>query len=302
MAEPTLSVVVAVWRDVAGLADCLTALAEQRGELAEVLVVANVAIPESLVHRFPWVTWMSGPDGALTPDLWGLGMAAARGEVVAITTAHFTPGPGWARAVRAAHARSDAPAAGGPIDPPAAGAVNWATYLLRYNTYLAERSEGFVDDIPGDNASYKRTALRANSDVWRDGFWEPDFHRRLREQAARLLHIPAARVRQQASFGFRGFLRQRFLHGVAFGRARARARGLWFRALAVAAAPLLPPWFFAKIAARVVRAGRYRARFCLTAPVLTCFLLAWSLGEVCGYLRPAARRELSHHCAQSVMA
>ncbi|MFO0809728.1 MAG: hypothetical protein U0746_13980 [Gemmataceae bacterium] len=302
MPEPTLSVVVAVWRDASGLADCLMALAGQRGELAEVLVVANVAIPESLAARFPWVVWLNGPAGALTPKLWALGLGAARGDAVAITTAHFTPVTGWARAIRAAHVHSDAAAVGGPIDPPAAGAVNWATYLLRYNAYLGVEPKRNVDDIPGDNASYKREALVAHADFWRDGFWEPDVHRRLREHGAKLLHVPAARVRQNASFGFRGFLWQRFRHGVVFGRTRALAHGGWFRALALAAAPLLPLWFFAKIAARVVWAGQYRVRFCMTAPVLACFLIAWSLGEVCGYLLPAVRRDAGPKYAKSLLA
>ncbi len=48
-------------------------------------------------------------------------------------------------------------------------------------------------DLPGDNAVYRRDALAATHDVYRDGFWEPEVHRALAGRGHRLLALPGAR-------------------------------------------------------------------------------------------------------------
>src|SRR5262249_29632667 len=118
---PTISVVIAAWPDAAGLDCCLGALAARRGEAAEVVVVPGPPLPAALAERFPWVSWVGAGTGRLIPHLWGRGAAGARGDVVALTTSHFTPAADWVAAVRAAHARLAAPAGGGRGDPPRGG-------------------------------------------------------------------------------------------------------------------------------------------------------------------------------------
>src|SRR5262245_40955115 len=113
MSEPTISIVIAAWQDPAGLADCLEALLGQRDQGTEVLVVSTVAPPPDLVARFAWVVWLDAGEGLLTPELWSRGMAQACREVIALTTAHFTPASDWVSAIRRAHSRLEALAIGG---------------------------------------------------------------------------------------------------------------------------------------------------------------------------------------------
>lgn len=293
MSESTLSIVIAASGDTAGLAECLGSLSAQRAHAREIVVVATVPAPADLSARFPGIEWVEADAGLLIPQLWGLGMARALGDVVAITTAHFAPAPGWAEAIGRAHARLEAPAIGGPIDPPRGGrVVDWATYFLRYSAYFGPDRERAVADLPGDNASYKRSALGAPADLVRDGFWERDLHRRLRAEGRALVSVPAIRVAQRASFGFRRFLRQRFEHGTQFGRSRLQGRGVLVGLAAAAASPLIPAVFLAKIVVRVARSGRDFGPFVAALPTLACFLMAWSLGEGWGYLSP--RRPTAH--------
>lgn len=286
-AEPTLALVIAAWPDLDGLADCLSALAPQRHGCAEAFVVSPVDSPAELRARHPWATWVAVPPGQLIPHLWGAGLARASADVAALTTAHFVPAPDWVAALRQAHARLDAPAIGGPIDPPRGRRlVDWATYFLRYSPYLRYVQEQAVPDLAGDNASYKRAALDAYPGRLADGFWELELHRTLRAAGKQLVFVPGVRVTQQTSFGFRRFLRQRLQHGKHFGQARFQGRSAWWRLAGVAAAPLIPLVFLAKIVKNVVRGGRDFGPFLAALPILIAFLLAWSVGEAWGYLFP----------------
>lgn len=290
MAEPFLSVVIAAGPNLEGLADCLEALDTQDDGSTEFLVSSTIRPSRHLVDRFPKVCWCEAAPDSHIPHLWGFGMARARGEVIAITTAHFRPAPDWVQAIRSAHARWHRPAIGGRIEPPrGGGAVSWAIYLLRYSTYLTYQGEQAVPDVAGDNASYKRGAWQALPDLARDGFWEQELHRRLCAERQGPVFVPAIRVTQRHAFGFCSFLCQRFRHGKQFGRARAHRWGAALRLVAIAASPLIPILFLVKIVVRVLRSGQYLGPFLLALPALLCFLLAWSAGEACGYLSAVGR-------------
>lgn len=290
MAEPSLSVVVAAWQDTAGLAECLESLAAQRADGTELIVVCSAPASGALKQRFAGVAWMDAAADAPIPRLWSLGMERAGKDVVALTTAHFTPAADWVPVIRSSHARLESPAIGGPIEPPRdGGPVDWATYFLRYSAYAPCDREESRQDLAGDNASYKRAAVLSEPDLLRDGFWEQEFHRRLLRAGRTLTFVPRMRVRQTTSFGFRRFLRQRYDHGRQFGLTRLRGRGPWARALYVAASPLVPAIVLAKVAARVLRAGTHLGRFLTALPILACFVLAWAAGETAGYLAAGRR-------------
>jgi GT2 family glycosyltransferase len=288
MYDAMLSIVIAAWQEAATLKDFLTVLASQVDEDTEVIVVCEAKPPASLVAAFSWVRWIGAAPGSLTPELWSLGMAQSRGDVVAITTTHFAPEPDWASNIRRAHARLDVPAIGGAIVPPRGGrVVEWATYFIRYSQYLRYITEQAVPDLPGDNASYKRAVFATHPECLMFGFWEADLHRRLREEGKILMFVPEIRIIQRASFGFTGFLYQRLAHGRHFGQFRSRDWGLMARVVAILASPLIPLVFFGKIVFRVLRNGRDWVPFIYSLPVLICFILAWSMGEVWSYLLPA---------------
>ena len=285
MPEPSVSIVIAAWPDLAGLADCLEALSGQRDSATECLVVATFPAPAEWSARFPWAVWNRADSGCLIPHLWGLGMTRSRGDIFAITTAHFTPAADWIQSIRSAHARQPSWAIGGRIEPPRGrGPVSWAIYFLRYSSYLRYQHEQTVPDVAGDNASYKRVALAAYPGFLRDGFWEQELHRRLWAEGKAPVFDPAIRVTQRRAFGFWAFLRQRFQHGKQFGRTRAQRWKTLPRLAAGLVSPLIPVLFLGKILFRVARSGESIGPFVAALPALVCFLVAWSAGEGWGYL------------------
>lgn len=287
MNPPDLSIVVAVWKDTAGLDQCLAALRAQIDDACELIVVSGVEWPPSSRPDDARVKWLRLPDELLIPELWSRGMELAGGRHVAITTAHFEPAPDWVRSVRAAHARLDAAGIGGPIEPPRGGsAKDWATYFLRYSNTFHLHGEHTVRDIPGDNASYEAAALRRHWAAIAHGFWEPNFHRLVIAEGGTLAWVPTMRVTQRASYPFGAFCRQRLLHGREFGSSRISQKGPGVRFARLLLSPLIPFVFMAKIAGRIASSRRDVAAFLYSLPVLTVFVIVWALGETWGYLAP----------------
>ena len=221
------------------------------------------------------------PPGTLTPQLWAYGYSASRGRVVAFTTGHCIASPRWARAMLGG-IQAGATGVGGPIDlAPGTSVIDWAVFYLRYSAFLHSVPGGVVDEIAGDNAAYRRDALDRHAATFGDGFWEVDFHRRVRAEGGILALVPAAAVTFGRAFPFGAILRQRFAHGRHAGawRVAAGVRAGW---QVVLAAPLVPFVLARRIAARVLPLRRHRRRFVLALPASVALAAAWSAGEAWG--------------------
>ncbi|MDX1547657.1 MAG: glycosyltransferase, partial [Rhodothermales bacterium] len=225
---PRLSVVVGSHNARATAAECLDALTRQcAAHEAELIVVDNSDDGTAGVirARFPGVRLIETREHAHIPELWAVGIRASTGAVVALTTAHCVPGPGWVRGTLEAHAQAY-PGIGGAIDNhPAAGWAGWAIFFCRYSQYMRPFPEATNDEIAADNASYKRWALERYREAWRHGFWEPTVHAEMRRDGYELLRTPGVVVYHKRSFTARGFVRNRFSHGRQFGRDRAAGLG-----------------------------------------------------------------------------
>lgn len=282
-----LSVVVAAPESERTLLRCLDALAVAcTGLAAEVLVVHSSQ--SGLAHRVssahPRVRLLAAPAGALVPELWGLGLAAARGEAVAFTTGHCVVPSGWAHALLGALARGATGAGGALRLATGTGPVDWAVYLLRYSAFLPPLPDGEVAELPGENAAYQRSALLRHAVGLGEGFWEVEFHRRIRAEGGRLVGVPEATVDLGPSFSFASFFRQRFQHGAHFGEYRVSTAGAP-RWRGVVAAPLVPFLLSARILRRVAPRSELRTRALLALPLLLPLACAWAAGEAWGALR-----------------
>ena len=88
---------------------CLHHLLPQAEELGAEVIVAADEEPPAVARALAGVTWLVAP-GASVFELRARGIAAARGEIVALSEDHCWVEPGFCRAVLEAHARE--PAAG----------------------------------------------------------------------------------------------------------------------------------------------------------------------------------------------
>lgn len=282
-----LSIVVAVPEEGAVLGSCLTALEAQiSGVAAEILVIDGTK-SGAVASRSPGSGAMRVlllPTQSEVPTLWQAGIDASRGGIIALLVDSCIPGRDWVRQILQAH-QSDCAVIGGAIDlAPTLGTVDSAIYFCRYSRYMPPFTARFLDDLPGNNCSYKRKALVGLQDDLADGFWETFVHHKMRARGDRLLCLPEILVYYVGSASGLSFLRVRFKHGCKFAARRAKELNWWQRTLRAVVFPLVPFVMLSRIARCVWEKPRYRATFLSCVPLLLAFLTAWSTGECVGYI------------------
>jgi hypothetical protein len=288
---PDLSVVLAVRDATPLLRESVRRLvARDAGRPIELLLACAGEAPAARLRElFPAARVVAGPPGALTPRLWGLGIERARAPWIALGIGDCAPAGDWLDVVREQVAlHSDVAGFGGPIAPPVAGGGRlWAVFFLRYSGYLATPG-GAAEEIPGDNAVYRRDDLERS---WRDrgdGFWEVLFHRSLRAAGREIRFVPELRTRLATAPTLSRMTVERFRHGFHFGSTRPLAPAR--RLLAAVASPALMPLLLFRLSRRQASLRpEWRGRWRLAFPALLVLLAGWSCGESLGYLAPRRR-------------
>jgi hypothetical protein len=223
------------------------------------------------------------PVGTLTPELWAEGIRRSSGRTVALTTGHFAVPPMWARELAAGVEAGATGVAGTFAVAAETSATDWAVFYLRYSEFLVEPSSarrGFTN-IPADNAAYEGEALRQHVATTGDGFWEVEFHRRLRAAGGTLVLAPKATAVYGQSFPLATIIRHRFRHGRHAGawRTSTGQRSGW---LLVATAPLVPAALIARTWRRVRGMPEHRSRFLRSIPQFVVLACVWAAGEALG--------------------
>jgi len=223
------------------------------------------------------------PPGTLVPVLWAAGLGRARGPGVAFTLGNIVVARPWAQALRSG--LTEASGVGGPLVlHPQSGVVDWAIFYLRYSAFLPSQlpAGSVTGEIAGDNAAYLGSALERHASSFTKGFWEVEFHRRLRAEGQRLVSTRQATAAVTWSVPFWPMVRHRFVHGRHFGA--SRVAGGTRPGRIVFAAPLVP-WILAARAARRVWSERgHRTRFVIALPMFVALAAAWAMGEAVGAL------------------
>ncbi len=271
----------------ATVAKCLASLERQnRDGLVEVIVVDNSrdATARIVENAFTYVQLIKISEPLLIPQLWAEGAKRASGKVIAFTTAHFVPDDHWVQET-VGHHLSEYAAIGGVIEnAQPASLTQWGVYFCRYASYMLPFSPHLVQQVPGDNASYKQWVLEKYAHLIKEGFWETIVNDQLTKDGYTLLMTPSIRVDQGGSWGVWAFCKQRLTHGRIFGAERVAKASPARRLLFIGASPLVPFIFLMKISGEVFRKKRHRRAFLASLSVLALFILSWSLGESVGYL------------------
>ena len=285
---PELSIVVGASEGQRDPTSCLVALcAQSRGRVVEILFVGNAAHPATAVaRRFARVTVIESDRVRLVPELWGLGVAQSRGEIVAITISGCVPGPDWVAGLLREHQRPDAAIGGAIEQAEPAGVVDWAVYFVRYASYMGPFVAAAVRDVPGDNGSYKRSSIATEMDeIARDGFWETSINATLRARGQTLRMDPALLVWHTHSYAVAEFSHQRFRHAHRFGRERGASMSRVQALVRAVAAPLSLATMVLRSSRQVLRRKRHRRMMLLALPLTTWFYGCWVVGEALGLVR-----------------
>jgi glycosyltransferase involved in cell wall biosynthesis len=284
--NPEVSVVVASFSGEAALVRCLSSLFPQAAD-AEVIVATNA--PTEVVARvathFPAVHFIQGPEDASVFRLRTLGVAQARGNIIALLEDHCTVSPQWLDAFCAA-CRGGHPIVGGPVENGLCHRIyDWALYLCEYGAFMPPLPEGPAPILSGINVAYSRQALWSCRPTWEDTFHENEVHDALRAAGHRLHLAVGAGVRSHLGMSFTEAMAHLFTGGRHFGRYRRSQSSTARRWLWVAATPSVPFVLIGRIFRAVAARQPKRLGVLLCGLPYVCGLLgAWSLGEAMGYL------------------
>ncbi len=214
------------------------------------------------------------------------GLAAARGDLIAILEDRGVPRPDWAAAIVRHHQSVPNLVVGGAVENGRDATLNWAVFFCDFGRYQLPFVPGPRATVSDVNVAYKRRALEETRDVWRDRFHEPWVHQALEQRGETLLAFPdivVDQVRDDLRLG--PLIRERIAWGRLFGSLRAHRASLPRRLVWVVAAPVVPIVMFARVLRD--RAGKPPpiGRFLLATPATFLLLIAWAAGEAAGAFR-----------------
>lgn len=296
MKQVKVSIVVPAYNARATIADCLRALeAQALRDECEIIVVdsSTDGTAELVTAEFPNVKLYTFSERHFPGSARNFAVSRARGEIIAFTDADCVAGPGWLSEIIEAH-RGGALVIGGAVENGSPdNYLGWVYYFCEFNQWLPGARRVSMGEIPTCCLSMKRAAFDRYG-PFLDGTYCSDtaFHWRLRRDGHQPLFLPSIKVAHQYREGLKSFLRHEVFHGRSFGLVRTSEQRLTRaqRALFAARTLYLPLLQFYLTARRVVRCGFYLKEFVLLSPLIFLGILAWSYGELRGYL-PAPERQ-----------
>lgn len=287
MSTPKLAIVIASCVGPPFITRCLTSLAAQvQNTEIEVIVVdrAGGDIAAGIVRDFPWVKLLRRPAGESVPDLRRRGIEATTAEYIAIIEEHCVAREDWVPVILRAIQQPVAAIRGVVADANYPRLIDWAVYFTEYNAYMPPLPRGTTDDVCAANCVYRRDLLLKHLPESGSGYWEANLNRTLLAAGETFLSEPDLVVYHTGPFGFRYYLRQRYLFSRAFAGTRRATVSAGFRLIYLLVAPLLAPLLWARMASRVY-SKRYRLdKFIQVLPHMVPVTAVYVLGEWVGFL------------------
>lgn len=290
---PELSVIVAAPRSRNDVERFLEALTPQvRGGKIEIVVAGCYRDDNehSLPAKYPAVLFIQFPETTTLPVLFGAGISRSKGQVLALTDATCKVDKHWVEAILDAHKTLMGSVIGGAVEMNGTSRlVDWAAYFCEYGQFMLPVKAGAAPEVPGNNLSFKRSALSKGKEFTKDGFWKTYWCRKLQEEGLQLELRPSVVVYYTKSFELLPFLVRRFHHGRCFAGMRVVRASGFKRAAYAAGAFLLPFIFLTRTISRVIPKKRHLKEFIFSLPIIMLAIASWSVGELCGYLIGAGK-------------
>lgn len=292
----TFSIVIGLvsTEDRERILETLDALRKQRGGHSYEAVLAdrrNDEISEVIRRDYPEVHLIDCPPKTSLSELRTIALERAVGEIVAVTEDHCVPAEDWLDAIAIAfrEAPEGTAAVGGCVENGVTDrALDWATFLCEYGTYLTPVPEGRVQALPGMNVAYRRAVLtELERTRLTRGFWETTVHPELLRKGLILYSTNRIVMYHSKRFSFGLFAHQRFLYSKYFAGIRFGREQYFWRTAASVLSLLLPAVLLYRIAKQVWTKGRFKTQLISSLPTLAVFVVIWSLGEMVGYVAGA---------------
>lgn len=285
--NPKLSIVIASNSSSRDLEECLDSLARQRSKERIEIIVADCSengATAAIKSKFPHLKLIRFSRQVSLPILWGAAISQSTGDIVAVTDATCIVEQNWVSAILKAH-ESYHPVIGGVVEPAECKKwVDWAAYFCDYGQFMRPLKEGVVNELPGNNISFKRWVLKKGREFVQNGFWKTYWCRKLRQEGIPLVSAPSIVVRYNKRYRLLPFIIRRFHHGRCFAGMRIAQASILVRFSYIVGSPGLPMLFLMRIVRTVVSKKRYIKKFVLVFPITFLAIVSWSVGEVWGYL------------------
>lgn len=212
------------------------------------------------------------------------GLHQARGTLIAILEDRAPPRSDWAATMTRLHAALPHGAIGGAIECAPADLLNWAFWACDFSRYGLPFESGPRAWISDVNVCYKRRCLDMTRDIWNERFNEAKVHWTLTERGETLYLTSEAVVDYRTPYrSLSGVLPERFHWGRLFGCVRARHVTLLRRLAFILTGPVIPFVLFVRHG-REQRSLGNQGRFRAAARFMLPMLVAWTSGEVWGYV------------------
>lgn len=284
---PLVSVIIPSVNGLPVLAECVESFVNQDGGIRPQIVVLECCGEPAravLRSRFPEVEVIPVEGRPSIPALRSLGIARARGRMVAFTEDHCIAHPQWSQRVLQAY-QCGYSAIGGPVENGSVERlVDWAVFFCEYARFMGPVPRGVAAEIPGNNSAYDRRVFEQLAPELQAEVWESFLHARMRELGVVFYSDPEMVVDHKKYFGFGYFLSQRYHYSRSFAGMRLRGAPWWKRLTYACASLLLPGLLLGRITATIVRKRRHWTKFMLSLPILCLFLVSWAVGEAVGSL------------------
>jgi hypothetical protein len=262
------------------------------GAMEVIVVHAPKAVPPDTCGafraRFPAGFRVQVTDATI-PQMRRVGVAACRGDIVALIEDDCIVDDRWAPAIVEAHEEGPHVAVGGAVEPGGYRHMrDWAAYLSDYSRFMLPLPDGDAAVLPGNNVSYKRHVVDELLDMTAaDGLQETFVHNQWRTEGKPLRADVRVVVRNEHRWGTRDLVAVPFLHARAFGGRRARGWSIQRRVMFAggsAALPILHVW---RVLDRVRRRHRRSVPILRAWPWVALYGVSWAAGECLGYLAGA---------------
>lgn len=285
--EAGLSVVVATTKPWPEVRVCLESfLGEARAIGAEVVVPDSngCGLPADAEVRYPDVVRLT-EHGASIYRLRALGMARARGEVVAFLEDHCRAWPGWCAGHLSAHRdHPEVVGVGGRVENGARRRISdWASFLVNHAGWMAPVESGHRTSADYANVSFKRS--RVVHEPSKDATEEAGRLRELRERGEPLFFDARIVADHDQSLGLIATLVLHFHAGRATAGLHVRAGlGPAARIRGVAGSLAVAPVFFVRTLMALHARRTTRPKVLASLPLEVVMLCVGSAGLFSGYL------------------
>lgn len=278
-----LSVVIISVNTRESLRNCLDSiLLSQKLENVEV-IVADGCGDESfseLIDLSPIVNILQFPGKTTIPILAAAGIKHCKGDIIALTDSSCVVDINWIPSILKAH-QSASLVIGGAVEKSGPlSLLDLAVYFCEYGQFMYPLSQETVQELPGNNISFKSASL---SKIGHE-FWKSHWCAKLQNEGVKLKADPSVLVYYHKNYKLLSLLGRRFQHGRCFAAMRSAQSSVFKRTFLAGASIILPFIFLSRTVKVIFQKKRLITEFFLAFPFVVLTIVAWSFGETCGYL------------------